>query len=125
MNVSHQRHTSRAVTTPQAGLVHIALGVGLVLGSFAAHAKLPAPTLTQEQKDKAAEAAAKTAWGSKVADFQLCRSMDRVAAHMQADLRKRGATPPAVEPPAPACVDPGAFVPPVAVPAPAAASAPK
>ena len=99
-------------------------------------AKLPAPVLTDEAKAKAAEAAAKTAHGNKVADFQLCRSMERVAVKYQADAKKAGKD---VKPatPTPPCADPGAFVyppPPVATaaapapaatpPAPAAAKAP-
>ena len=42
-----------------------------------AAAKLPA--LSDEAKAKAAEAAAKTAWGDKIAGFQLCKSQDRSA----------------------------------------------
>jgi hypothetical protein len=83
--------------------------------------------LSDEAKAKAAEAAAKTAWGGKVADFQLCKSMERVAAHYQADLKKAGkeAKPATATPP---CADPGPFVYPppavAAVPAPAPAAAP-
>ena len=88
-------------------------------------AKIPAPVLSDEAKAKAAEAAAKTAHGNKVADFQLCRSMDRVAAKYQADAKKDGkdAKPPTATSP---CADPGAFVypPPAAPAAPAAAAAP-
>lgn len=47
--------------------------------SFSAVAKLP--PLSDKAKDKGAEAAAKTAHGNKVADFQLCKSRERVAAH--------------------------------------------
>lgn len=89
----------------------------LILGTNFALAKLPAPTLTDEAKAKAAEAAAKTAHGNKVADFQLCRSMDRVAQRYQGDAKKAGkeAKPTTATPP---CADPGAFV----FPAPAAAA---
>jgi hypothetical protein len=101
----------------------------LALAVSAATAKLPAPVLSDEAKAKAAEAAAKTAHGNKVADFQLCRSMERVALKFQADAKKAGkdAKPPTATPP---CADPGAFVyPPPAVataaaPAPAATPAP-
>jgi hypothetical protein len=55
-------------------LVLSALAIG-----FSAAAKLPAPS--EEAKAKAAEAAAKTAHGNKVADFQLCKSREKVAAH--------------------------------------------
>jgi hypothetical protein len=51
----------------------------LVLGlaTFAVHAKLPPPS--PEAQAKADEAKAKTAWSEKVAAYQLCKSMDRVA----------------------------------------------
>jgi hypothetical protein len=83
----------------------------LALGAFAAGAalaKLPAPVLSDEAKAKAAEAAAKTAHGNKLADFQLCKSMERVAARYQADAKKAGkdVKPPTATPP---CTDPGAF----------------
>ena len=52
----------------------------LALAGFAG-AKLPAPTLDDAAKAKAAEAAAKTAWQAKVDAYLLCKSQDRVAAH--------------------------------------------
>ena len=73
--------------------------------SFAAAAKLPAPS--EEAKAKAAEAAAKTAHGNKVADFQLCKSREKVAAHYYKTNGKGKASPTAT----PACVDPGAYKP--------------
>ena len=60
----------------------------LTLASAGAFAKLP--PLSDDAKAKAAEAAAKTAHGNKVADFQLCKSMDRVAAKYVADAKKAG-----------------------------------
>lgn len=91
----------------------IAAAAGL---AGAAWAKLP--PLNDEAKAKAAEAAAKTAHGNKVADFQLCKSMDRVAAGYLADAKKAGKD---VKPTAtPACADPGPFV----YPPPAAGAAP-
>lgn len=100
----------------------------LVWATGAALAKLPAPVLSDEAKAKAAEAAAKTAHGNKVADFQLCKSMERVVVRYQAEVKKAGkdAKPATATPP---CADPGAFVypPPAATapaPAPAAAKAP-
>jgi hypothetical protein len=97
--------------------------------SFGAAAKLPA--LSEEAKAKAAEAAAKTAHGNKVADFQLCKSREKVAAHYYKTNGKGKAAATAT----PACVDPGAYKPaettaaaPAAVPAaakPAAAPAKK
>jgi len=80
-----------------------------LLAAASALAKLPAPVLTDEAKAKAAEAAAKTAHGNKVADFQLCRSMDKVAVRYQAEAKsasKELKTPTAT----PACADPGPFV---------------
>ena len=97
----------------------------MALAASAALAKLPAPALSDEAKAKAAEATAKTAHGNKVADFQLCRSMDRVAARYQAEAKKAGkdAKPATATPP---CADPGAFVypPPAVAAAPAPAPAP-
>ena len=77
------------------------------LFSFSAMAKLPAPS--DEAKAKAAEAAAKTAHGNKVADFQLCKSREKVAAHYYKTAKASGktTTPPVATPP---CADPGPFV---------------
>ena len=91
-----------------------------VMGS--AWAKLP--PLNDEAKAKAAEAAAKTAHGNKIADFQLCKSMDRAAMAYYADAKKSGKEAKPATATAP-CADPGAFVYTPAPPAaPAAASAP-
>lgn len=73
--------------------------------SLGAAAKLPAPS--EEAKAKAAEAAAKTAHGNKVADFQLCKSREKAAAHYYKTNGKGKAAPTAT----PACVDPGAYKP--------------
>lgn len=82
-------------------------------------AKLPAPS--DEAKAKAAAAAAKTAWSDKRAGFQLCLAMNRVADGYRKAAKAEGReVQPALE--TPACVDPGAFVPPEV--AAAAASAP-
>ena len=88
------------------------------LFSLSAMAKLPA--LSDEAKAKAAEAAAKTAHGNKVADFQLCKSREKVAAHYYKTAKASGkpTNPPVATPP---CVDPGAFV--AAAPAASAAVA--
>jgi hypothetical protein len=89
--------------------------------SFGAVAKLP--PLSEEAKAKAAEAAAKTAHGNKVADFQLCKSREKVAAHYYKTNGKGKAAPTAT----PACVDPGAYKPAemtAAAPASAPAAAP-
>ena len=84
---------------------------------FSAAAKLPAPS--EEAKAKAAEAAAKTAHGNKVADFQLCKSREKVAAHYYKTNGKGKAAPTATH----ACVDPGAYKPAQTAAAPAAAPA--
>ena len=94
------------------------------LFSASAMAKLPAPS--DEAKAKAAEAAAKTAHGNKVADFQLCKSREKVAAHYYKTAKAGGkpTNPPVATP---ACVDPGAYVavaPAAAPAAPAVAAAP-
>ncbi len=94
-------------------------------------AKIPAPVLSPEAKAKAAEAAAKTAWTNKVTDFQLCRSMDKVAAKYLESATQRNATPAPVPVNTIVCTDPGPFVyvapdpaAPAAAPAAAAAPAP-
>lgn len=95
-------------------MTHTVCAATLALAVPAALAKLP--PLSDEAKAKAAEAAAKTAHGNKVAAFQLCKSMDRVAAGYLASAKKAGKD---VKPVAtPACADPGPFV----YPPPAAAS---
>ena len=100
-----------------------ALGLsGLSLLAGTALAKLPPPS--DEAKAKAAETAAKTAHGNKVADFQLCKSMDRVAAAYRDGAKKAG-KPASAPTETPACADPGPFVytPPAPASAPAAAPA--
>jgi len=71
-----------------------------------AHAKLPAAP--PEAAAKASEAAAKTAWSDKVAAYQLCRAMDRVADSYRKSAKAAGteANPPTATPP---CADPGPF----------------
>jgi hypothetical protein len=95
------------------------LAAFLLVGT--AFAKLPA--LSDEAKAKAAEAAAKTAHTNKVADYQLCLSREKTAAHFFKTAKAAGKeTKPATE--TPACADPGAFVyPPPAAPAVAGAPA--
>jgi len=97
----------------------VTMAVMALLAAGAVFAKLPAPS--DEAKAKAAEAAAKTAHGNKLADFQLCKSMDRVAGVYQAEAKKAGkaASAPAATPP---CADPGPFV--YTPPAPASGAAP-
>lgn len=104
--------------TPKDKLSFAALATLMACGS--AWAKLP--PLSDEAKAKAAETAAKTAHGNKVADFQLCKSMDKVALHYRAEAKKAGKDAPAATE-TPACADPGPFVPPAAA-APVATAAP-
>ena len=99
---------------------HIVL-MALALTAGSAMAKLP--PVSDEAKAKAAEAAAKSAWGDKVAGYQLCQSQDRVAAAYLAQARAAGKS---VQPAAtPACADPGPFsyTPPEPKPAETAAAA--
>ena len=81
----------------------ILLVTSLALSGLAL-AKLPAPS--EEAKAKAAEAAAKTAHGNKVADYQLCKSREKVAAHY---YKTTGKGKPASKEATPACADPGPF----------------
>ena len=91
------------------------------LVATSAWAKLPPPS--DEAKAKAAEAAAKTAHTGKVDSYLLCKSQDKVAAHVQRTNKAKAGKPAAM----PACADPGKFEynpnPPTAA-APAAPSAP-
>ena len=102
----------------------------LLLGlSTLAMAKLPPPS--DEAKAKAAETAAKTAHTAKADAYLLCKSQDKVAAHVQRTNKTKAGKPVAT----PACADPGKFVytppapaaaaPGAAAPAPAAAPAKK
>lgn len=81
------------------------LALPLALASGSALAKLP--PLSDEAKAKAAETAARTAWTEKVGAYQLCQSMDRVAASYLERSRAEGkAVTPVATPP---CTDPGPF----------------
>jgi hypothetical protein len=92
-----------------------------LLAAASVSAKLPPPS--DEAKAKAAEAAAKAAHNGKVDAYQLCKSMDKVAADYYAAAKKAGTEtkPPVATPP---CVDPGPFVypPPAPTAAPVAAA---
>jgi hypothetical protein len=90
------------------------------LFSLGAAAKLP--PLSEEAQAKAAETAARTAWSNKVADYQLCRAMDRVAERYAMEARQAGKDMAAavLTPP---CADPGAFVVAAPPPKPAAEAA--
>ena len=78
----------------------------LTLACGAAFAALP--PLNDAAKAKAAEAAARAAWNSKVDTYQLCKSQDMVAArYHQAAMAAGKASMPATT--VPACAEPGAF----------------
>ncbi len=95
--------------------------IALVLAGLSAGAlaKLPAPS--DEAKAKAAEAAAKTAHTAKADAYLLCKSQDKVAAHVQKTNKSKAGKPVATAP----CADPGKFVytPPDAAPVAAAPGA--
>ena len=95
----------------------ILIGLAACCVTTMAMAKLPAPS--DEAKANAAEAAARAAHGNKVADFQLCKSREKTAAHYFKTAKAAGKeTRPPVD--TPACADPGPFVstPPAAAVAP-------
>ena len=87
----------------------------LALIGSAALAQLPPPS--EEAKAKADETTAKAAHTAKVEAFALCKSQDKVAAHVQKTNKAKAGKPVAT----PACADPGPFV---YTPAPPAAAAP-
>jgi hypothetical protein len=87
----------------------------LAAASATAFAKLP--PLNDEAKAKAEEAKAKTVHTGKVDAYLLCKSQDKVAAHVQKTNKAQAGKPVATAP----CADPGKFV---YTPPEAAASAP-
>lgn len=84
--------------------------------SATAMAKLPAPTLDEAAKAKAAETAARTAWQGKVDAYKLCQAQDRVVAKYRSGGGKSAALTPVVAKPAGAA--PAAAAPAAAAPAP-------
>lgn len=99
-----------------------------LLAAVGTQAKLAAPPQDDAAKAKAAEAAAKTAHGNKVAAYQLCKSIDRTAAHYAKTAKAAKSTSskpvqPAVD--TPACTDPGPFVYPPPAAGASAPAAPK
>lgn len=84
--------------------LNLTLAVLLMLLAATGLAKLPAPS--PEAKAQADEAAAKTAWSNNVATYQLCQSMNKVAAAYFAEAKRAGkaASAPVDTPP---CTDPG------------------
>lgn len=103
----------------------VVLSLGVLLVAPLAFAKLPPPT--PEAKAAADEARAKTAWSEKVAAYQLCKSMDRVAEGYLKRVKAGGtasasasaaapaasvavaASAPGAPVPTPPCTDPGPF----------------
>jgi len=95
-----------------------------ILAAVSATAFAKLPPLDDEAKAKAEEAKAKTAHAAKVDGYLLCKSQDKVAAHVQRTNKAKAGKPETT----PSCADPGKFVytppeAPAAAPA-AAASAP-
>jgi len=76
-------------------------------------AKLPPPT--DEEKAKAAEAAAKAAWNDKVGLYQLCAAMDRTVDAYRKSTKAAGKPVP-VPVATPPCIDPGLYTPMAAKP---------
>lgn len=93
------------------------LAATALLCAGGALARLPAPD--DGAKAKAAQAATRSAYDAKVASYQLCRSMERVAAVYFEHARAAGR---AVNPPVPtpSCADPGPFTAQAEPPQPAA-----
>ena len=91
----------------------------VALCAASAFAKLPPPN--DEAKAKAAETAAKTAHTAKADGYLLCKTQDKVAAHVQRTNKAKAGKPAATPP----CADPGKFVytPPEATPTAAVAPA--
>ena len=89
----------------------------LILAAVSATAFAKLPPLSDEAKAKADEAKAKTAHTAKVDAYLLCKSQDKVAAHVQKTNKAKAGKPEATPP----CADPGKFV---YTPPEAAASAP-
>jgi hypothetical protein len=94
----------------------------LILAAASATAFAKLPPLNDEAKAKAEEAKAKTAHTGKVDAYLLCKSQDKVAAHVQKTNKAKAGKPETTAP----CADPGKFVytPPEAAAPVAAASAP-
>lgn len=85
----------------------------LIAVSFTGSSLATLPPPTEEAKTQAALAAARNAWTDKVAQYQLCRAMDRTAERYRtSQVAAAKAVPPAV--PTPACADPGPYAAPIA-----------
>ena len=82
----------------------ILIAMSLLVFSAVAMAKLP--PLSDEAKAKAEETKAKAAHTAKVEAYDLCRSQDKVAAHVNKHNKAKAGKPVATAP----CSDPGKFV---------------
>lgn len=89
----------------------------LILAAVSATAFAKLPPLSDEAKAKADETKAKAAHTGKADAYLLCKSQDKVAAHVQKTNKAQAGKPVATAP----CADPGKFV---YTPPEAAASAP-
>jgi hypothetical protein len=76
--------------------------------AFCAAALAKLPPLSDEAQAMAAETAAKAAWSDKVGLYELCQSMDKVAAGYRAHAVSSGHPASAPEQ-TPACANPGPF----------------
>ena len=79
----------------------------LIIASLATPVFATLPPPSEEAKAQAAQAKAKSDWGDKVAQYQLCLAGDRVAARYRASQAGAAKSAPQSTPP---CVDPGPFV---------------
>jgi len=77
-----------------------------ILAAVSATAFAKLPPLDDEAKAKAEEAKAKTAHTAKVDGYLLCKSQDKVAAHVQRTNKAKAGKPETTPP----CADPGKFV---------------
>ena len=86
----------------------------LIIAVFASSAFGALPPPTEVEKAKAAEITAKNDWTAKVSAYQLCLTMDRIAAKYHAQLKASGKVVPALVK-TPPCNDPGPYKSPTAV----------
>jgi hypothetical protein len=86
--------------------------VVLITVVYAGLACAKLPPLSDEDKAKAAQTAAKAAWDDKVSLYKTCLAMDRVAEAYRRDLKDAGKQIPAPAATVP-CANPGPYVAPV------------
>jgi hypothetical protein len=85
------------------------LAIAALIGMLSTSIFAKLPPATEEDKAKAAEATAKTAWSDKVGLYQLCVSMDRTAATYRKSTKAAGKPVP-VPVATPPCADPGSYM---------------